>query len=191
MHRMMKTGLVYCFGLFLITACATPQTTSQEKEMQPVAKSESKATATVSKMDQLEKDLRDALAASKAASVSREGDHLAVTFQGDVTFDKGSAIVKPSLHAEISRIAHVLAQYPKAIIRVEGHTDSQGSADNNIKLSLERAKSVRDLLFKQGVGYRWIEVAGYGETRPIAGNDTEAGRERNRRVEIMVFPQSE
>jgi len=188
---MMKTSLVFSFSLFLLSACTMPQTTSQVKEMPPVAKSEPMAaTPTVSSVDNLERDLRQAVAASEAASVSREGNHLAVTFQGDVTFDKGSAIVKPSLHAEISRLAHVLAQYPKAIIRVEGHTDSQGSAENNIKLSLERAESVRDLLFQQGVGYRWIEITGYGEARPIAENDTEAGRQRNRRVEIMVFPQT-
>jgi outer membrane protein OmpA-like peptidoglycan-associated protein len=168
-----------------------PQTTSQEKEMPPVAKSEPMAaTPTASSVDNLERDLRQAVAASEAATVSREGDHLAVTFQGDVTFDKGSAIVKPGLHAEINRLARVLAQYPEAVIRVEGHTDSKGSAENNMKLSLARAESVRNLLFKQGVGNRWIEIAGFGETRPIAENDTEAGRQRNRRVEIMIFPQT-
>ena len=191
MHRMMKTGLVFFFGLFLLTACTMPQTSSQEKEMAPVVKSEPEAaTPTASRVDNLERDLRQAVAASEAAAVSREGDHLAVTFQGDVTFDKGSAIVKPALHAEINRLARVLAQYPEAVIRVEGYTDSKGSAENNMKLSLERAASVRNLLFKQGVGNRWIAIAGFGETKPIAENDTEAGRQQNRRVEIMVFPQT-
>jgi len=187
---MMKTALVFLFGLFLLTACTMPQTTSQEKKMPPVVKNEPKAaTPTANRVDNLERDLRQAVAASEAAAVSREGDHLAVTFQGDVTFDKGSAIVKPALHAELNRLARVLAQYPEAVIRVEGYTDSKGSAENNMKLSLERAESVRNLLFKQGVGNRWIEIAGFGETRPIAENDTEAGRQRNRRVEIMVFTQ--
>ena len=188
MHRTMKTGLIFFFSLFLLAACTMPQTTGQEKEMSVAAKSELKATPIASRMDNLERDLRQAVATSTAAAVSREGDHLAVTFQGDVTFDKGSAIVKPGLHAEINRLAHVLAQYPEAVIRVEGHTDSKGSAENNMKLSMERAESVRNLLFRQGVGNRWIEIAGFGETRPIAENDTEVGRQRNRRVEIMVFP---
>jgi outer membrane protein OmpA-like peptidoglycan-associated protein len=190
MYNAMKTGLVFLCSLFLLAACTMPQTSTQEKVMPAAAKSKPEATATASKVDNLERDLRQALAASEAAAVSREGDHLAVTFQGDVTFDKGSAIVKPALHAEISRLARVLAQYPDAVIRVEGHTDSQGSPALNMKLSMDRAESVRDLLFKQGVGFRWIGVAGFGETRPIAANDTEAGRQRNRRVEIMIFPQT-
>jgi outer membrane protein OmpA-like peptidoglycan-associated protein len=191
MHRMMKTSLIFFFSFFLLTACTIPQTTNREKGMPAAAKSEPKATpTTVSRAANLERDLRQALAASTAAAVSREGDHLAVTFQGDVTFDKGSAIVKPILHAEISRLARVLAQYPEAVIRVEGHTDSKGSDALNMKLSMERAESVRNLLFKQGVGNRWIGVAGFGKNRPIAGNDTEAGRQQNRRVEIMVFPQT-
>jgi outer membrane protein OmpA-like peptidoglycan-associated protein len=72
------------------------------------------------------------------------------------------------------------------VIRVEGHTDSRGSKQFNLALSKQRAESVRTLLFKQVVGHRWIAVAGFGETQPIATNDTEAGRQENRRVEIQV-----
>jgi outer membrane protein OmpA-like peptidoglycan-associated protein len=190
MTRMMTGGVVCFLCFFLTTACGVPQATTQKREMPANANSGPGATKTGGPLDNLENDIRQALAASEAAAVSREGDHLTVTFRGDVTFDKGSAIVKPGLYAEINRLARVLAQYPEAVIRVEGYTDSEGSEAYNMKLSIQRAKAVRDLLFKQGTGTRWIAVVGFGETRPIATNDTEAGRQKNRRVEIKVFPQT-
>jgi outer membrane protein OmpA-like peptidoglycan-associated protein len=142
-------------------------------------------------MDNQERDMREALAASEAAAIRREGNLLAVTFKGDVTFDTNSAVVKPGLYSEIDRVAGILTRYPETLIRVEGHTDSVGSDQYNMDLSLQRANSVRDLLVQRGVSSSRIQPVGFGETMPVATNATEAGRQLNRRVEIKIAPQAQ
>lgn len=142
-------------------------------------------------MDNQEKDMRSALASSDAAAVSREGNLLAVTFKGDVTFDTNSVEVKRGLYSEIDRVAGVLTQYPDTYIRVEGHTDSIGSNEYNTDLSIRRANAVKNLLVQRGVSGGRIEVVGFGKTMPVATNDTEAGRQKNRRVEIKIAPQTQ
>ena len=139
-------------------------------------------------MDNQERDMRQALAASDAAAVRREGNLLAISLKGDVTFDTASSIVRPGLYNEIDRIANVLGQYPQTLIRVEGHTDSTGSEDYNMNLSGRRAEAVKNLLLQRGVASTRIETMAFGESSPIASNDTEAGRMQNRRVEIKVAP---
>ncbi len=146
-------------------------------------------------MDNQEEALRRELAASEAASaderaatIRREGNLLAVTLRGDVTFATGSATVQPGLHDEINRIAKVLRDYPQTRIVVEGHTDSVGNETSNMELSRRRAESVQNLLVQRGVSANRINTVAYGETQPIAPNDTEAGRQRNRRVEIKIVP---
>jgi outer membrane protein OmpA-like peptidoglycan-associated protein len=139
-------------------------------------------------MDKQEQDMRKALENSNAAEVSREGNLLSVNFKGDVTFDTNSAEVRPALYSEIDRIAGVLNQYPNTLIRVEGHTDSRGSDEYNMALSKRRAESVKALLVQRGVAENRIEVVGYGKTMPVASNETEAGRQKNRRVEIKIAP---
>jgi len=142
-------------------------------------------------MDNQEKEMREVLAASEAAAVRREGNLLAVTFKGDVTFDTNSTVVKPGLYREIDRVAGVLTQYPETLIRVEGHTDSVGTEEYNLDLSFRRANSVRDLLVQRGVNISRIQPAGFGETMPVATNATEAGRQLNRRVEIKIAPRQQ
>jgi outer membrane protein OmpA-like peptidoglycan-associated protein len=142
-------------------------------------------------MDDQERDMRKAVASSEAASVSREGNLLAVTFKGDVTFDTNSTVLRPGLQSEINRVAGVLSQYPNTLVRVEGHTDSKGTDVYNMDLSNRRAMAVKNLLVQRGIADSRIEAVGYGETLPVATNDTEAGRQRNRRVEIKIAPQTQ
>ncbi len=142
-------------------------------------------------MDNQEKEMRAVLAQSEAAAVTREGNLLSVTFKGDVTFDTNSAELRPGLYNEINRVAGVLNQYPDTLIRVEGHTDSRGSYEYNMDLSRRRADNVKTLLVMRGVAENRIEVVGYGETMPVATNDTEAGRQKNRRVEIRIAPKTQ
>jgi outer membrane protein OmpA-like peptidoglycan-associated protein len=143
------------------------------------------------KMDDQEKSLRDAVGSSDKTSVTRKGNLLELTFKGDEAFDSGSAVVKPSIYPEIDRVANILNQYPDSLILVEGHTDSKGSEAFNKDLSMRRANAVKDLLTQRGVPATRIEVAGLGEAMPIATNDTEAGRQKNRRVEIKIAPQAQ
>jgi outer membrane protein OmpA-like peptidoglycan-associated protein len=141
-------------------------------------------------MDNQERDMRNALASSEAAAVSREGNLLAITFKGDVSFDTDSAEVKPGFNSEINRVSEVLKQYPATVIRVEGHTDSRGSDAYNMDLSKRRSEAVKNLLVQRGIESNRIEIIAFGETMPVATNDTEAGRQKNRRVEIKIAPQS-
>lgn len=142
-------------------------------------------------MDNQEKEMREVLAASEAAAIRREGNLLALTFKGDVTFDTNSTVVRPGLYVEINRVAGVLTRYPETLIRVEGHTDSVGTEEYNRDLSFRRANSVRDLLVQRGVNISRIQPVGFGETMPVATNATEAGRQINRRVEIKIAPQAQ
>lgn len=139
-------------------------------------------------MDNQERDMREALAASNAAAVQREGNLLAVTFKGDVTFDTNSTTIRPGLYSELDRVANILQQYPATLIRVEGHTDSVGTDQYNMDLSIRRSYAVRDLLVQRGVSSSRTQTIGYGESTPVASNETEAGRQLNRRVEIKIAP---
>lgn len=141
-------------------------------------------------MDNQERDMRQALADSEAAAVRREGNLLAITLKGDITFDHNSAVVRPGLYSEIDRIANIMLQYPDTFIRVEGHTDSTGSEQYNLELSARRAVAVKNLIVQKGVSSSRVETVTYGETRPIATNETEAGRQMNRRVEIKIAPKN-
>lgn len=142
-------------------------------------------------MDKQEADMRDALAASDAASVRREGDLLAVTLKGDVTFDTNSATIRPGLYNELDRIAQIMIKYPQTNILVGGFTDSTGSESYNQQLSVRRADNVKNALVQRGVPAYRITAVGYGEDRPIATNATPEGRQMNRRVEIRINPNAQ
>ena len=139
-------------------------------------------------MDRQEAEMRDALAASDAAAVRREGELLAITLKGDVSFDLDSYVVRPGLYNELDRIAQIMIKYPQTSILVEGHTDGTGSETYNQQLSERRASSVKDLLVQRGVEARRINILGYGKSRPVATNATAVGRQMNRRVEIRINP---
>lgn len=139
-------------------------------------------------MDKQEAEMRDALAASEAAAVRREGDLLAITLKGDVGFDLNSDVVRPGLHNELDRIAQIMVKYPQTSILVAGHTDSTGSETYNQQLSERRANSVNNLLVQRGVTANRINIVGYGEGQPVASNATPEGRQMNRRVEIRINP---
>lgn len=139
-------------------------------------------------MDNQERDMRQALANSEATAIRREGNLLAVTLKGDFSFDHDSATLKPGLYSEIGRIANVMLQYPDTVIRVEGHTDSTGTEEYNLELSARRAVTVKNLIVEKGISPYRLETVTFGETRPIATNETEAGRQMNRRVEIKIAP---
>jgi outer membrane protein OmpA-like peptidoglycan-associated protein len=142
-------------------------------------------------MDRQEAEMRDALAASEAAAVRREGDLLAITLKGDVSFDLDSDVVRPGLYNELDRIAEIMIKYPQTSIQVEGHTDSTGSETYNQKLSERRASSVKNLLVQRGVQAQRVHILGFGESRPVATNTTPVGRQMNRRVEIRINPNAQ
>ncbi len=103
-----------------------------------------------------------------------------------ILFDTGKSSIKAESTAVMVDIITILAEYPTAKFTVEGHTDSVGSAKLNQKLSDSRANSVRDFLIDKGIGSDRLTAIGYGEDKPIATNNTRAGRKSNRRVEINL-----
>ncbi|MBR6626216.1 MAG: OmpA family protein [Mailhella sp.] len=139
-------------------------------------------------MDRQEQDMRNALAQSEAIAVEREGNVLALTFKSDFTFAVNSSTLRSGLYAELDRVAQVLAAYPQTTILVAGHTDSTGSDEYNMKLSQQRADSVKNALVQRGVDPQRISAVGYGEGQPVGDNNTEFGRQQNRRVEVRINP---
>lgn len=108
---------------------------------------------------------------------------------GNITFDTNEAFIKSSFQPVVISIAKVLKEYNKTAIQVNGYTDNTGSAAINNPLSLKRANAVADFLKIQGVASNRIIAHGYGSANPIASNATAAGREQNRRVEIVLINQ--
>jgi outer membrane protein OmpA-like peptidoglycan-associated protein len=108
----------------------------------------------------------------------------------DVLFDTGSANLKPGAREKLAKVAGILLSHPGLKLQVEGYTDSVGTADYNQRLSENRADSVRTYLVEQGIAPNTVGTAGFGETMPIASNDTAAGRQQNRRVELIVSGES-
>ena len=104
----------------------------------------------------------------------------------DVLFDFGKYTLKPGAREKMAKVSGILLAYPGLKIQVEGHTDSIGSDEYNQQLSEQRANSVRDYLVAQGVPSQTISAVGFGKSRPVASNDTDAGRQQNRRVELVV-----
>ncbi|HTN35372.1 MAG TPA: OmpA family protein [Marinobacter sp.] len=138
-------------------------------------------------MDKQEAELRHKLQGT-GVSVVRNGDQIELVMPGNVTFDVNQASIKPSFSGTLESVALVLKEFNKTIIQVDGHTDSSGSQSYNQLLSEKRANSVRDFLLNQGVEPKRTRAVGYGSRQPIASNDTPAGREQNRRVELTLVP---
>jgi len=104
----------------------------------------------------------------------------------DVLFDTGKADLKSSARERLAKVAGILIAYPDIRVEIDGYTDSTGSLEFNERLSQQRAESVRSFLASQGVNSSSITTQGFGPSDPIASNDTAAGRQQNRRVELVV-----
>ena len=138
-------------------------------------------------MDVQEAKLRQRLEGTGVA-VQRNGNEIQLIMPGNILFDVDRSEVKPQFIDVLKSVAIVLDEYEKTLIEVVGHTDASGSRQYNQYLSERRANAVADVLFRQGIRDRRIAVAGYGEDYPIASNDTAAGRQQNRRVELTLVP---
>jgi outer membrane protein OmpA-like peptidoglycan-associated protein len=134
-------------------------------------------------MDKQERELRQI----EGVNVTRTADdELKVTVKNDVLFDFNSAALRSASRDSLREMASVFDKYPNTTIKVEGHTDSIGSASYNERLSERRADSVANYLENLGVRNARIRAIGYGESQPRATNNTASGRQLNRRVEIHI-----
>jgi outer membrane protein OmpA-like peptidoglycan-associated protein len=136
----------------------------------------------------LEKNLAQEIQSGQARVEKLPNDVVRVTMTNQTAFDVNSASIKPGFHTTMNKLADVVVRYGKTTLTVVGHTDSTGSDQYNQRLSEQRAVSVVQYLESKNVDGMRLATAGKGESQPIASNDTEAGRQANRRVEIYVEP---
>ncbi len=116
---------------------------------------------------------------------ARNTDRGMVLTLGDVLFATGESTLREGAYQNVNRVAGFLKNYPDRSLVIEGHTDSTGDDNFNYKLSMERANAVRFALANQGIDPSRITARGLGETSPVASNDNAAGRQRNRRVDLI------
>jgi outer membrane protein OmpA-like peptidoglycan-associated protein len=134
-------------------------------------------------MDQQAKELQQNI---PGATVARVGEGIAVTFASGLLYDFDSDAVKADAATNLKNLAASLQKYPNTDLLIVGHTDAVGADDYNQSLSQRRAAAAASYLASLGVSSNRLRSLGRGETEPIATNDTEAGRQQNRRVEIAI-----
>jgi len=121
------------------------------------------------------------------ARVERVGEGIKITFSSGIMFDVDRAVLKDQYRGELSELAAILNKYEDTNILLEGHTDSTGTEEYNLELSKKRSQSVANYLATQKVNPTRFTIMGYGESQPIASNDTSEGRSQNRRVEVAIY----
>lgn len=135
-------------------------------------------------MDKQAEELQEDL---EGAEVERVGEGIKITFDSGLMFALDSYQLNATTKSNLKEMAATLKKYEDTNIVIEGHTDATGSDSYNQQLSEQRANQVEEYLSAQGVSASRMTAEGYGETQPIATNDTEVGRQQNRRVEVAIF----
>jgi len=135
-------------------------------------------------MDNRAEELRKDLSNAK---IERVGEGIKITFDSGILFATNSYELQPAAKSNIESLAKILNKYPDTNILIEGDTDNEGTTEYNQKLSERRAQSVADYQKGQGVPGSRISTVGLGELNPVASNETAAGRQKNRRVEVAIF----
>ena len=137
-------------------------------------------------MEDKKRAMEQATAGTGTVVTQTSDNQLKLTIPNDISFDTGRYDIKPNLRPILDQFAQGLSQQPGTEVRIIGHTDNTGSEAVNNPLSVNRAQSTRDYLVARGVNSNRITIDGRGEREPIADNTTEAGRARNRRIEIFL-----
>jgi outer membrane protein OmpA-like peptidoglycan-associated protein len=135
-------------------------------------------------MDQQAKEIKQQI---PGAVVERVGEGLQVTFESGLLFPYDSDVLTAAAQQNLSTLASSLDKYPNTDIIIVGHTDSNGSDTYNMSLSERRAAAAVNYLVSRGVARSRLRGAGRGETEPVASNETDAGRQQNRRVEVAIY----
>src|SRR5436305_6377877 len=135
-------------------------------------------------MDQQAKELQQNI---PGATIQRVGEGIAVTFPSGILFPFNSTEILPAGKSNLQQLANSLGEYPNSDVLIVGHTDSVGTDAYNLDLSQRRALAASAYLQSLGVPANRLQTAGKGKTEPVASNDTEEGRQRNRRVEIAIY----
>lgn len=143
------------------------------------------AAAVAAYLDREERDLR-ARTAGSGIEVVRRGNAIRLALPAALAFDFNAATLRPAIRAALDPVAQTFAAYRATTVEIGGHTDAVGTDAVNQRLSDARASSVAGYLGTKGIDPRRITARGYGKARPVAPNDTDDGRARNRRVEIIL-----
>jgi outer membrane protein OmpA-like peptidoglycan-associated protein len=157
-------------------------------QQQRLAEAEAdKARQAAAKAESEKADLRAQLLSQLNSILqTRDSARGLIVNMSDVLFDTGSSTLKSGAREMLAKISGIVLAHPGLNLQIEGHTDAVGGDDFNQQLSERRADSVRDFLAEQGVAGSAITARGFGKTQPVATNDSPEGRQRNRRVEIVV-----
>jgi outer membrane protein OmpA-like peptidoglycan-associated protein len=123
----------------------------------------------------------------EGARVERIGEGIKITFNSGIMFDVNKANLRPEAQQNLGDLAGILNKYPDTNVLIEGHTDSDGTEEHNLELSRQRAQSVSNYLAGRQVDATRFTIMGYGESQPIATNDTTEGKQLNRRVELAIM----
>lgn len=134
-------------------------------------------------MDNQAKDIQEQV---EDAKVERTEEGIQIVFDSAILFDVNKADLKPETKDSLTKFSDILKKYPDTNLVIEGHTDSSGSDEYNMNLSKQRAQSVANFLSGLGVSSSRFTIVGYGESKPVASNDTTEGKQLNRRVEISI-----
>jgi outer membrane protein OmpA-like peptidoglycan-associated protein len=175
-------------------AAALAQQQAAEAEAQRAAQERAAAQAEAEKARQAaaqaeaeKAQLRSQLLAQLNSILqTRDSARGLIVNMSDVLFQTGSATLQPGAREKLAKISGIVLAHPGLTLQIEGHTDSVGGDDFNQQLSERRADSVRDFLAQQGVPASSMSARGFGKTQPVADNETAEGRQRNRRVELVV-----
>ena len=135
----------------------------------------------------MDKQAEEMQADLEGAKIERVGEGIKITFDSGILYDVDKATLRPVAKTNLDKMAAILNKYPDTNILIEGHTDGTGSDEHNLELSRNRASSVSNYLAGLGVDPSRFTAMGYGESQPIATNDTNEGRQQNRRVELAIM----
>lgn len=142
------------------------------------------------RMEQQKRAMEQATQGTGVAVTQTPDNQLKLEVPSDVSFDTGRADIKANFRPVLDRFGQTLREHPQTTVRIVGHTDTTGSDAINDPLSVNRASAVRNHLVSHGVAADRIAIDGRGSREPVADNHTEAGRARNRRVDIFVGERS-
>jgi outer membrane protein OmpA-like peptidoglycan-associated protein len=162
----------------------------QAEKREDMAMSEAASARDDARAARLEADKAAAMSSDLQAQIdelnARPTDRGLVVTLGDVLFETGMSGLRGGTIANLDRLADFLLRYDTRTAVIEGHTDSVGSESSNVDLSRRRAESVQTYLVGRGVGIARLNASGRGEGSPVGSNDSETGRQQNRRVEVIV-----
>ncbi|MDE2028697.1 MAG: OmpA family protein [Candidatus Omnitrophica bacterium] len=185
-------ALVFALGL---SGCTIILQKGRRMDIEKISKMRSDLDELQRAKEELEKRLQNEIN-NKQVKVEMENKGLVITFVSEVLFDSGKAKLRPDADAKLDKVANVLNTTVSDLnVGIEGHTDNQpirkSHWKSNWELSTARALSVLHYLIGKGISEPRLSAIGYGQYRPVASNATRAGRQANRRVEIVVLPKTE